>query len=230
MITRRKDYTKHAPSKDARKIYIVCEGAETEKNYFNFFEGLSSNLELIVISPEEGTDPLKLMALAERILLSDTGRYSLDFMQKDQIWFAIDTDSWEKEGKIHPLRDFCVHHNDEIARKYSEMKPYQAWNVAQSNPCFEIWLYYHLYNTVPDETMVKESPSMKAFVDSLIMGGFDFQKDPARIEDAIKNTETNFSRQDNGNPTLFSTEQFLLGKEIFKFVGPEIKKLRNKLG
>ena len=41
MITRRKDYTKHAPSKDASKIYIVCEGAETEKGYFNFFEGLS---------------------------------------------------------------------------------------------------------------------------------------------------------------------------------------------
>ena len=230
MITRRKDYTKHAPSKDASKIYIVCEGAETEKGYFNFFEGLSSNLELIVIPPEDGTDPLKLMALADRILLSDTRRYSLDFMQGDQIWFAIDTDSWEKEGKIQPLREFCACQNDSIARQYSEMKPYQAWNVAQSNPYFEIWLYYHLYSTLPDEGMVKEYPSMKAFVDSLIVGGFDFQKDPARIDDAIRNTETNFYRQDNGNPALFATEQFLLGKEIFRFVGSEIRKLRNKLG
>ncbi len=108
MITRRKDYTKREPSKDASKIYIVCEGAETEKNYFSFFEGLSSNLQLIVIPPEEGTDPLKLMDLAQLTLLSETGRYSLDFKQKDQVWFAIDTDSWEKEGKIQPLRDFCV--------------------------------------------------------------------------------------------------------------------------
>lgn len=230
MITRRKDYTKHAPSKDASKIYIVCEGAETEKGYFNFFEGLSSNLELIVIPPEDGTDPLKLMALADRNLLSDTGSYSLDFMQGDQIWFAIDTDSWEKEGKIQPLREFCACQNDSIARRYNEMKPYQAWNVAQSNPCFEIWLYYHLYSTLPDEAMVKEYPSMKAFVDSLIVGGFDFQKDPARIDDAIRNAETNFYRQDNGNPALFATEQFLLGKEIFRFVGSEIRKLRNKLG
>lgn len=230
MITRRKDYTKHAPSKDASKIYIVCEGAETEKGYFNFFEGLSSNLELIIIPPEDGTDPLKLMALAERILLSDIGKHSLDFMQRDQVWFAIDTDSWEKEGKIQPLREFCACQNDSIAKQYSEMKPYQAWNVAQSNPCFEIWLYYHLYNSLPDKELVKEYPSMKAFVDSLIVGGFDFQKDPARIDDAIKNTEINFTRQDNGNPTLFSTEQYILGKEIFRFVGPEIKKLRNKLG
>lgn len=230
MITRRKDYTKRAPSKDASKIYIVCEGAETEKSYFSFFEGLSSNLELIVIPPDEGTDPLKLMSLAKRILLSDTGKYSLDFMQRDQIWFAIDTDTWEKEGKIQPLRDFCASQNEDIVIQYSEMKPYLAWNVAQSNPCFEIWLYYHLYNSLPDEAMVKEFRSMKAFVDSLIAGGFDFQKDPARIGDAIMNTETNFSKQDNGNPTLFSTEQYLLGKEIFRFVGSEIKKLRNKLG
>lgn len=229
MITRRKDYTKREPSKNASKIYIVCEGAETEKNYFSFFEGLSSNLQLIVIPPEEGTDPLKLMDLAQLILLSETGRYSLDFKQKDQVWFAIDTDSWEKEGKIQPLRDFCVAQNDNIVRKYSEVKPYQAWNVAQSNPCFEIWLYYHHYNTLPDENTVKECPSVKAFVNSLVAGGFDFQKDPARLDDAIRNTETKFSRQDNGNPALFSTEQFLLGKEIFSFVGSEIRKLKNKL-
>ncbi len=230
MITRRKDYTKHEPSKDASKIYIVCEGAETEKNYFSFFRGLSSNLELIVIPPEDGTDPLKLMSLAKRILLSETGRYSLDFMQRDQIWFAIDTDSWEKEDKIQPLRDFCEGQNGSIARQYSELRQYQAWNVAQSNPCFEVWLYYHFYNTAPEGSAVKEHSSMKAFVDSCVAGGFDFQKDPVRIEDAIGNTETNFSRQDNGNPTLFSTEQYLLGKEIFSFVGSEIRKLRNKLG
>lgn len=128
------------------------------------------------------------------------------------------------------MEAFLSFPNDSIARQYSEMKPYEAWNVAQSNPCFEIWLYYHLYSILPDEAMVKEYPSMKAFVDSLILGGFDFQKDPARIDDAIMNTETNFFRQDNGNPALFSTEQYLLGKEIFRFVGPEIRKLRNKLG
>ena len=110
------------------------------------------------------------------------------------------------------------------------MKPYQVWNVAQSNPCFEIWLYYHHYNTLPDEDAVKECPSVKAFVNGLIAGGFDFQKDPARLDDAIRNTETNFSRQDNGTPALFSSEQFLLGKEIFSFVGSEIRKLKNKLG
>ena len=44
MITRRKDYSKKEPSRDSHKVYVVCEGTETEPNYFGFFEGLSSNL------------------------------------------------------------------------------------------------------------------------------------------------------------------------------------------
>ncbi|WP_289759260.1 RloB family protein [uncultured Duncaniella sp.] len=230
MITRRKDYSKQAPSRNASKIYIVCEGAETEKNYFGFFEGLSSNLELIVIPPEEGTDPLKLMELAHRELLDETRTHTLDFMQNDKVWFAIDTDTWEDEGKIQPLRDFCAYQNSHISDKYDEVKPYPAWCVAQSNPCFEIWLYYHLYDTVPDIEDIKRHPSVKAFVNHCIAGGFDYQKDQARLKDAIENAEKVFSRKDNGNPELFSTEQYLLGKEIYGFVNTELQKLRNKLG
>ncbi len=32
MITRRKYYEKHQPTKDALKVYIVCEGKGTEPN------------------------------------------------------------------------------------------------------------------------------------------------------------------------------------------------------
>lgn len=121
MITRRKDYSKSEPTKDASKIYIVCEGKGSEPDYFGFFEGLSSNLELIVIPPEEGTDPLKLMELAEHILLSETRRYTIDYLQRDKVWFAIDTDSWEKEGKIAPLRDFCKDMNARITENTARL-------------------------------------------------------------------------------------------------------------
>ena len=228
MIQRRKDYFKKAPSKEASKIYIVCEGKETEKGYFEFFEGLSSNLELIIIPPEDGTDPLKLMELAKRLLLSETGRFTLDFRQHDQVWFAIDTDSWEKEGKIQPLREFCEIQN-KLIEKYDEIKPYKAWNVTQSNPSFEIWLYYHFYDTPPAIDELGGYPSMKSYVHNKIEGGFNYQKDPVRIKDAIHNSEVNFSQQDNGNPALFSTEQHKLGHEIIRFVSAEIAKLRNKM-
>ena len=126
MITRRKDYVKREPSRHANKIYIICEGNSTEPDYFSFFEGLSSNLQLIVIPPESGTDPLKLMEQAQRLLLSDAAKYSIDYMQRDRIWFAIDTDTWEAEGKIQPLRDFCKQQNGLIAADRKEIKPYEA--------------------------------------------------------------------------------------------------------
>ena len=133
MIVRRKEYAKREPSRDAHKIYIVCEGKGTEPAYFSFFEGLSSNLQLITIPPDEGTDPLKLMERAKDILLGESRKYTIDYRQGDSIWFVIDTDTWEKEGKILPLRGFCSSQNEEIPKQYDEVKMYSAWNVAQSN-------------------------------------------------------------------------------------------------
>ena len=116
MIVRRKEYAKREPSRDAHKIYIVCEGKGTEPDYFWFFEGLSSNLQLITIPPDEGTDPLKLMERAKDILLGESRKYTIDYLQGDSIWFVIDTDTWEKEGKIVPLRGFCSSQNEEIPK------------------------------------------------------------------------------------------------------------------
>ena len=77
MIQRRREYGKQEPTRDAHKIYIVCEGKGTEPAYFAFFEGLSSNLEVITIPPKEGTDPLKLMERAKQDL-ADVGDLETD--------------------------------------------------------------------------------------------------------------------------------------------------------
>lgn len=229
MITRIKYYEKQAPSRDARKVYIVCEGKGSEPDYFGFFEGLSTNLQLIIIPPEEGTDPLKLMALAERTLLSETGRYSVDYMTNDSIWFVVDTDTWEEEGKIARLRNFCSTQNDCITEKYSEIKPYQAWNVVQSNPCFEIWLYYHFYDRKPVLEDVESYVTFKEFVNDSISGGFNYQQDPVRFEDAISNSQNVFGTDSNGSPELFSTEIFRLGEEILPFVKRHLDRLKSMM-
>lgn len=81
MIRRIKEYAKREPSRDAHKIYIVCEGKGTEPYYFSFFEGRSSNLQVITIPPSDGTDPLKLMERARQVLISDNNtekNYSVD--------------------------------------------------------------------------------------------------------------------------------------------------------
>ena len=229
MITRRKDYSKQPPSKDARKLYLFCEGEGTEPDYFTFFKGLSSNLEIITLPPENGTDPLKLMDLAKSKLLADDSRYIMDYLANDSVWFVIDTDSWEKEGKIIPLRAFCAANNEGFPERFTEVKPYSAWNVVQSNPSFEIWLYYHLYKDAPSPEDVDDHPSFKAFVDSVISGGFDFQNDPVKIEATVKNAKANFKRDEEGKLELFSTEVYELAEVIIPFVKQHLDRLKGKM-
>ena len=229
MIERIRNYAKRNPSRDAHKIYVVCEGAAKEPHYFAFFQGLSHNLEIITIPPTNGTDPLKLIENAENRLVSDTRTYTLDYMQGDTVWFVFDTDTWEEEGKIEPLLNYCASKNRVFPKQYSEFKAYNAWNIAQSNPCFEIWLYYHVFDQKPSESDVIKKEGFKQFVDECIAGGFNCNSHPVYLEDAIANSESNFARDEHGRPSLFSTEMYALGKEILPFVKKELDKLKFKL-
>ena len=210
-LKRPKRYERREPSRDSRKIYIYCEGNRREYDYFRFFRGLSSNVNIIAIPSKDGkTDPSKLMEAAKTDFFGSDDRnatFALDVKQKDMVWFAIDTDDWG--SKIGELRDFCMLRNKEVDS--------DVWNVAQSNPCFEIWLYYHFFDKKPTKESVEEFSSLKNFVDAMIPGGFDSRKHPALLEAAISNAAANYKEQ-HGMPVLFSTEVFKLGQEILPFV------------
>ena len=81
---------------------------------------------------------------------------------------------------------------------------------------------------MPKDVDVEEYSSFKEYVDRLFSGGFDCDKDPARIFDAIRNAKDNFARE-NGILAKYSTEVYLLGEEIYKFVERDIIRLRGKL-
>ena len=111
MIQRRREYGKREPSRDAHKIYIVCEGVGTEPEYFAFFEGLSSNLEVVTIPPKEGNDPMKLMEQAKRKLVGEEREYTIDYKQGDTVWFVIDTDEWELRSAPQPPPSAAPHNS-----------------------------------------------------------------------------------------------------------------------
>ena len=229
MITRRKDYTKQLPSKDARKLYIICEGRGTEPDYFSFFKGLTSNLEVITIPPENGTDPLKLRDLAEEKFIGECARFRVDYRANDSVWFVIDTDTWEEEGKIDTLRRFCYANNSAYKEKYPDLKLYSAWNVTQSNPSFEIWLYYHFFDKMPDRELLDSYPTFKSFVNGAIAGGFDYQIDPVRISVAIQNARANYKLDSSGKLCEYATEVFNLAEVIVPFVRTHLERLRGKM-
>lgn len=232
MISRNRDYSKKEPNKDAHRILIVCEGNDTEPKYFGFFKELSPRLDVIPIPSEGGkTDPVKLKEWAEQNLLKQPV-FEFDYYQGDTIWFVVDTDNWEEQGKIGALRQFCQQRNNvlkqELKTKYDERKPYDAWLVAQSNPCFEIWEYYHIYDEKPNPEEVGKHASFKAYVHSAITGGFDPNSMPVEIVKAITNAKANYAIDDDGRLLLYVTEVYRLAEEMLPFVKRDINRLRNR--
>ena len=208
-LSRNKAYQKVQPSRDARKIYIFCEGEKKEISYFKYFQGLSSNIEIIPIPSVNGhSDPIKLMENASRIFLGEIPELSLGVQQDDEVWFVIDTDRWNENNKIEIIQQFCSTHNNKEALVYY---------VAQSNPCFEIWLYYHFFDVLPEEAEIAQAESFKHFVAKKISGGFDNRTMPVEIQTAIVNAESNFVIENN-QPRYLSTEVFKLGKVLLPYI------------
>lgn len=115
-LIRPRRYERLEPSRDSRKIYIYCEGNRREYDYFRFFRGLSSNVNIIPIPSKDGkTDPKKLMEAAKQDFFGSDERtaiFTLDVKQHDMVWFVIDTDEWG--SKIGELREFCISMNKDI--------------------------------------------------------------------------------------------------------------------
>jgi hypothetical protein len=228
-LTRNKIYERSEPKKNAKKIYIICEGSKTEINYFSYFQGFSSNLDIIPIPSVGGqTDPIKLMEYSKHIFnlpehnqaLYDDFKISQYILNEiDEVWFVIDTDRWNEGDKINILREFVNKINDNV-----EMN----WNIVQSNPSFEIWLYYHFFNEIPEKSNVEENyKSFKEFINSALKGGFDARKMPLTIQSAIDNSKSNF-KISGIQPALYTTEVFKLGELIISFIKDEINKCLNK--
>jgi hypothetical protein len=59
-LSRNKIYEKVNSFKNAKKVYLFCEG-DKEVNYFKFFQGFASNIDIIPIPNDNGkSDPIKL--------------------------------------------------------------------------------------------------------------------------------------------------------------------------
>lgn len=206
-MKRNKLYTRREPEKEGKLYFIFCEGEKKETTYFYFFNKLASQIILQIVPIEDGKNsPMGLYKNAlNNLLASETNpspTYSLN--EGDEIWFIIDTDRWGAE--INTLRENAANHKN--------------WFVAQSNPCFEVWLYYHFEKDKPQ----KEITNWKAFLNEIVKGGFNPNKHPLHIQTAIVNTEANFSTTNN-QPEIMTTEVFRLGKKILPLVKDDIDAL-----
>ncbi len=213
-LSRNKIYKKVEPFKNAKKVYLFCEG-DKEVNYFKFFQGFASNIDIIPIPNDNGkSDPIKLKENSEILFQGNESvspKINLSIELEDEIWFIIDTDRWNERNKINILKTYVEERN----------KDYNGWFVVQSNPSFELWLYYHFLSEKPEVSEVSRFASFKEYVDSKIKGGFDIRSMPLEVQNATIIAEKNFETL-NGQPVLYSTEVFNLAKQLIKFTKPQL--------
>lgn len=116
--------------KTKRLLVIASEGHESEPLYFSAFHpGRDGHFRLKVLdNPRHKTSPCKVV---ERLLdYEKQYRPGAD----TEYWAVVDRDVWSEQE----LREVCVQIN---ARR--------NFQLVLSNPCFELWLWLHLYPNRP---------------------------------------------------------------------------------
>ncbi len=221
MILTNRLFKRESPGREAKSIYIFCEGAKREYQYFKYFKEMDSriNVEIYKLDPHEDNSPLGLLNIARKCIKSspDNPKPKYEFLENDEVWIVLDTDKDKKDSR-----------KPQIAQVTEECEPMSDWFVTQSNPCFEVWLYYHFSSEKPVFEGNEHCTNWKKWVNDSIKGGFDSRKHPIYIEQAGKNAEKNFE-SDDGNPGIGSTEVFKLAKSIFLLVESKIKLVLKKI-
>lgn len=218
MILTNRLFERQAPSREAKSLYIFCEGAKREYQYFEYFREIDSRIKVEVnkLNPDENNSPKGLYDLAVSSFSGNKPKFTLQ--ENDEVWIVIDTDpdkANSREEQIMQIKEVCQSKDN--------------WFVVESNPCFEVWLYFHQNEKIEEFESDDICKSWKLKVNKSYDGGFDSRRHPIFIEEAIQNAERNFDSDKSNRPLKGSTEVYILAKSMFAVIKNKIRAVKNKL-
>jgi hypothetical protein len=218
MILTNRLFERQAPNREAKCLYIFCEGARREYNYFEYFREIDSRIKIVVnkLKPNDNNSPKGLYELAETSFRGVKPKYF--FEEIDEVWIVLDTDP----DKLNSRKEQIIKIKYNCSTKGS-------WFVVESNPCFEVWLFFHKNKQFSEFEFDNLCKSWKQKVNESYEGGFDSRKHPIFIEEAIKNAELSFKSDVIGGPTKGATEVYLLAKSIFNVIKNKIRIIKSTL-
>lgn len=223
MILTNRLFDREAPSREAKSLYIFCEGVKREYQYFRYFKEMDSriNVEIYKLDTHEDNSPLGLLNIAKKSIIAseDNTKPKYSFLENDEVWIVLDTDKDKGESRksqIDKVRNFCIQKG--------------GWFLAQSNPCFEVWLYYHHASEKPvfEDEDSECCNSWKNLVNDSIAGGFDSRRHPLYIEKATLNAEKTFDSA-HDILTVGTTEVFRLSKSMLPLIKSKLKAILQTL-
>ena len=193
---------------------IISGGLVREKDYFK------------IISHQDNFQRIKLEYISESNRLVNPIRlYELAIYKKEILASSRNED--DEPDKIYLISDV-----DEFINELVKIKPLcikEDFHLIISNPCFELWLYYASRVEVPDfhvpEQVSKISWKFKGWADTAIKGGVKSKRAIFNIYPNIENAKNNYKEDENGIPSLFSTNMFVLAQDLIPLIEPELSNM-----
>lgn len=194
---RNKGRKRYINIRDIKETFLIlCEGEQTEVNYFNQFRLSSASVKSVGV----GRSSYKLLLKALQIIKNGK--------EHDQYWLVFDRD--EETNSVKQIKDSFLQAKKENVK------------IALSNPCFELWyaLHYKKYNNaVNAKDLIKLlKKEMKGYNKK---SSNHYEELISKQDIAIKNANdlfTNYSDYipEKANP---STTVFQLVEELIKYKG-----------
>ncbi len=177
------------PRANSRKpkeiILIVCEGKETEPNYFGALcKHLKLKpLEVVVVGQGGAAITVVEKALELQTKRDKEAKDSLNIAAFDEVWCVFDVENLSQNPSYHSA-----------VNKAQDNK----LELALCNPCIEFWFLLHFgYNTQPfgncKEAKVKMKTCISGYQESMPV----FEKIRDKTNDAIENAERMLEKHPN---------------------------------
>lgn len=194
--------------RDYKLFAIACEGRKREPNYFKVFQYMSHRLAVDIIEEIVSENEMKVInsnKSAPKWVLDRAVRYieKEGLSDEDDLWFVIDKDRWSV-SQIREIASYC--------------DTYSNWNIAISNPCFEVWLYFHK----KPKFIKGHYPAcgqLKNEISKITQGGYHPLKYIRDIYTAINNAKVNDTNSNHFLPESNETKVYQLGEVLIEFIG-----------
>ncbi|MEA3523146.1 MAG: RloB family protein, partial [Campylobacterota bacterium] len=184
--------SKPTPNRDASLFIIATEGRKTEKQYFSMFGNRGCQVK--VITNEDNKS-------APAHILEQLKRFKKEYQLKedDELWLMVDVDRWGDKN---------------LATVVSQAGQ-KKFQLAVSNPCFEVWLYLH-HDDLDHQPI--NARQMKQKLKNLLGGYNSSNLDPTKftehIEDAITRAKALDTNREERWPSKTGTHVYKVVENI----------------
>lgn len=211
MMRKKRGYNRETPEelvRDYRLFAIACEGQKREPEYFKVFRHFSQKIAVDVIEDivsEEEALTLNAVKSAPLWVLDRAVRYieKEGLNDEDDLWFVMDIDRWSVE-QLREIANYCDR--------------YPNWHIVLSNPCFEVWLYFHKQQNI-DKSKSISCADFKNEISTFDKGGYHPLTYIPFLPEAIANSKAADNDGAHFFPNFKVTKVYQLGEAILQVIG-----------